>query len=402
MESLRNLKTFTSNPLLFLDQQFASNPAPVQSLRIGHKKFHLVFDPSTAGDVLASRHDLFVQNRTIFDRIKPITGDKGLVQLAGTQSQRERKKVRPMLLPSNLESMNGQIRSNTEEALGELVCGQQVDIMAVMADLVLKNAFSVFLGLDLKESARDIVSGFRELNELCGKRMVALAPLPLFLPVPANLRIRSLRNSLRTKILLALRDSRPAATNVHKIFMDSEFLIDQCMTFLFAGHETTASSLAFTLLLLGSHPRYRDEIAGGADESALRVYKEALRLYPPAYMLAREAAVDTNLGTCSVRRGDQVLIGVSQIHRHPDFHQRPSEFDPQRFSQPVKAFLPFGLGAKSCIGEKLAYLEAVTIIKIFCQKFRFQTLEKEIRSFPLVTLHPRPGQYLKLEGVARG
>lgn len=400
MENLTNLRTFMKNPIQLLDEKFMNHTQGVQNIKLGPKRFTLVFDPEIAHSVLLSSE--FEQNRTIFDRIKPITGKKGLVQLNGAGSSTTREKFMPMFTPQNLAKMKEQIVVNTQEAMVELKSESVVDISAFMADLVLRNAFKLFLGLDIKHEAKDMAEEFQELNTLCGEKMISLFTLPLFIPTKKNRRIKHLRSSLRSKISKGLEKSSSESINIHKLFLHDETLVDQCMTFLFAGHETTASSLAFTFLLLGKHPEYRQRIVNGDEGLALMVYKEALRLFPPAYMLARQAVNDTDLGGVQVKKGDQVLVGVKQIQKHPAFHQDPESFFPERFKETNKAFLPFGAGPKSCIGEGLAYIEALTIIRIFCNSFEFSSNEGEITSYPLVTLHPSPGQYLNIKEISRG
>lgn len=109
--------------------------------------------------------------------------------------------------------------------------------------------------------------------------------------------------------------------------------------------------------------------------------------------------MDCELADVKIKKGTQILIGVKQLHHHPAFHQAPSEFRPDRFIKPIEAFLPFGAGPKACIGEGLAYMEALTIIKIFCKTFEFRTRESEIKSYPLVTLHPVAGQTLQVRKI---
>lgn len=388
------------NPINLLDEKFSKNARGVQNIKLGHKRFTLIFDPAIAHEVLLSSD--FEQNRTIFDRIKPITGEKGLVQLNGKASGETREKFMPMFSPQNLSKMKEQIIVNTEEALEGLKSAHEVDIISFMADLVLRNAFKLFLGLDIKNEAKDMAEEFQELNALCGEKMISLFTLPLIVPTTKNRRIKYLRSSLRSKIETGLKKSHSESIHIPKLFLQDETLIDQCMTFLFAGHETTASSLAFTFLLLGNHPEYRQRILDGDEGLVLMIYKEALRLYPPAYMLARQAVKDIELDGIQVRKGDQILIGVKQIHRHPAFHQDPEKFIPERFKESNKAFLPFGAGPKSCIGEGIAYMEALAIIKLFCKTFEFSSCQEEITSFPLVTLHPSSKQYLNIKGLRHG
>lgn len=398
MESIENLTKFMNDPVAMLDERFAKYPElKVQKLSLGPKSFVLVFDPKLAFEVLRERTDVFIQNRTIFDRIKPITGENGLVQLGGSASSETRPKFAPMFAASNMIKMKELIAINTQEALIEIDDKRPLDITAFMADLVLRNAFKIFLGLEMKGETMSMACEFQELNSLCGARMVGLLPLPLSIPTVKNRRIKKLRTSLRTKIREAIESSESrGVVNIPMLFSKDEFMIDQCMTFLFAGHETTASSLAFTFLLLGQNPEHCEAIRAGDDALALRVYKEALRLYPPAYMLARESSENCELGGVKIKKGTQVIIGVKQLHHHPDFHQEAHQFKPERFLKASPAFLPFGAGPKDCIGEGVAYMEALTIIKIFCRTYSFSNDQKTIKSHPLVTLHPAPGQMLQV------
>ena len=133
----------------------------------------------------------------------------------------------------------------------------------------------------------------------------------------------------------------------------------------------------------------------------LAVYKEALRLYPPAYMLVRRATNDTRLGKLKVKRGDQVVIGLRQMHRNPKYFEAPDEFRPSRFmptspKPPSFSFLPFGAGPKSCVGEPLAYREALLVLKAMCEAFAFSRDERSIGEVPLITLRPGKGQKLTL------
>src|SRR5262249_9013218 len=150
---------------------------------------------------------------------------------------------------------------------------------------------------------------------------------------------------LRSEIRSLITKELVPDTGVPAAFRVDENLIDHCMTFLFAGHETTAASLAFTFLLLAQNPEYQKPIADGDENTTLDVYKESLRLYPPAYMLAREATRNATLLGTPVRKGDQLILGITELHRNPRFFDNANEFVPERFRQRMKhplAFIPFG------------------------------------------------------------
>lgn len=396
MKNLSLLRQFMKNPTVFLD---SVNTRGLKALTLGPKRFIFVFDPSLSYEILNNRPETFVQNRTIFERIKPITGNEGLVQLNGDESKFFRERFAPMFRPDNMNRMKNEILKNSQSAFANIKPNTQIDITSIMTDLVLKNAFKIFMGLDVLNETKMISEDFQELNELCGKRMVAALPLPLFIPTKKNRRILFLQDNLRNQIAKVLKENQGDLETIPKLFAGDKTLIDQCMTFLFAGHETTASSLSFTFLLLAKYPEYIKQIADGNDQMAMLSYKESLRMFPPAYMLAREAAVDTELSGEKIKKGDQIIVAVKQIQNNPDFHKNPEQFYPERFLSTNQAFFPFGLGPKACIGEGLAYMEAITIIKAFCKKFDFTSGQEAIESFPLVTLHPKKGQMITIKGL---
>lgn len=400
---LSSLTTFMADPVRFI-QGFADKGPDIQSCKMGPKNFVFVFSPEAAQEILVKRAATYVQNRTIFDRIQPVTGKKGLVQLAGRESQEARAKTRPMFTKNPMEEAREIIQTFTAEMFEKTGSSAVVDVTNTMTDLILRTALRIFLGMDSESMVAAIGPKFLRLNHLCGLRMRSLMPLPLVLPTRTNREIRSLERDIRKLLSQHVAEqtrsqSGPLAT-VPQVFAGDASMIDQCMTFLFAGHETTAASLAFTLLLLAQNPSYQAAIASGDADITLAVYKESLRLYPPAYMLAREATADDELLGFPVKKSDQVFIGISSMHRNEKFFERPHDFYPERFLEKLKhpfAFIPFGAGGKSCVGERLAYLEATVILKMICQRYRILPVSEEILVEPMITLHPPTGQQVRFE-----
>jgi cytochrome P450 len=388
MKKIKQLRQFIQHPVNFLDQLKANSPELVQEVYLGPKRFVVVFDPDVASGILIQKSERYLQNRAIFGKIKPVTGNRGLVQLQGLESREFRKTARELFTPNNLSQLKLIIEKYADENIDALMGQEKIDITNVMTELILRTAFKMFLGIDIKKQALTLGADFLKLNELCGKKMLSPMSLPYYIPTPANLRIKRLRNALRQKIQKSIKTA-PDSLNVVSVFADEETLLDQCMTFLFAGHETTASSLAFTFLLLARHPEYQKRIAEGEEGLSLKVYKESLRLFPPAYMLVREALKDDQLGNVSVKKGDQIIIGLKQIQRLKNYFPNPDLFLPERFDGPTsKAFFPFGKGPKACIGENLAYMEAEIVINAFCKRMVFKKQNQEIHIKPLITLHP--------------
>jgi cytochrome P450 len=191
-------------------------------------------------------------------------------------------------------------------------------------------------------------------------------------------------------------------------------LRDQVVTMLMAGHETTAKALTWTSVLLDAHPAAAqrldaeleavlgDRVACAADLARLpfccHVIQESLRLYPPVWLLSRRAVADDQLGEFSVRAGTLVCVSPYILHRDPRFWERPSEFDPDRFTpersagRPEFAYIPFSGGPRACIGRHFAMLEAQLVLATMRRRVRLSLLEGHpIEPEALVTLRPRHG-----------
>ncbi|WP_214319981.1 cytochrome P450 [Nonomuraea sediminis] len=207
-------------------------------------------------------------------------------------------------------------------------------------------------------------------------------------------------------LLLAVRDPETGAP------MDRRQIRDELMTFLLAGHETTANGLAWLWYLLALHPQTRervyaevDEVLGGrtptADDAEKLVwtaaaFQEALRLYPPAWSIVRKTVEPDILDGRRIPAGTNVVIPVYLAHRNPRLWQDPDRFDPERFlpgaTHPRFAYLPFGGGRRICVGAGFAVMEATLIIAMIAQRFRLDLRPgAEVVPEATVTLRPRHG-----------
>jgi len=192
-------------------------------------------------------------------------------------------------------------------------------------------------------------------------------------------------------------------------------------TFMLAGHETTANTLAWSLALLSAFPSARerleqevDSVLGGrvpqaGDASKLpwtaAVVNEAMRLYPPAWTIERSAlAADIVAGT-AVPAGSQVTISTYLVHRHREFWPDPAGFDPGRFlpgssDRPRYAYIPFGGGRRACVGQSFAELEAVLVLASIAQRYRLELTMRGIPA-PIANVTLRPGQDLPMRLLRR-
>jgi cytochrome P450 len=196
--------------------------------------------------------------------------------------------------------------------------------------------------------------------------------------------------------------------------MSDELVLSESMQLLVAGHETSSNALSWLLYLLSSRPdcleRLRqefDSVLGGAPlsysdvpklEFAAQVTQEALRLYPPFWMVDRMALSDDRVGDLTIPRGSTVVVFIYGVQHSPRYWPNPESFDPERFSKaneklhPAFAYLPFGAGPRGCIGGNYATLQILLILSVLLRKYNLQLASGQvIESRPMVILRPKHG-----------
>jgi cytochrome P450 len=194
---------------------------------------------------------------------------------------------------------------------------------------------------------------------------------------------------------------------------------DQLVTLFLAGHETTSHALTWTWYLLAKNPEVSaklhaevDTVLGGRAATyedlpklkyTAQVLEEAMRLYPPAYLVGRMAHEDTEIGGYPVRAGSEVIVWIYMTHHDARWFPRPEAFEPERFSEenaakiPKFAYVPFGAGPRACIGKSFAMLEGQLILATLAQGFTLAVHEgQRVAIHPRITLSPKHGMRMKL------
>ncbi len=266
------------------------------------------------------------------------------------------------------------------------------------------------------------------LQECFTVRFQGLVPIPLWLPTPGNLRLRGAVRRLDAIIYGFIRQRRQNPTDHGDLLslllqaqdvddgqrMTDRQLRDEAMTLFLAGHETTALVLSWTWYLLAQNPDAEAELYAEIDQvlpGRLPVFEdvakmryteavllEAMRLYPPAYTIGREALAACEIGGYRVRKGTTVLMSQWVVQRDPRFFEEPEAFRPQRWLGPAAkkipkfAYFPFGGGPRQCIGNTFALMEMALVLATLVPRYRFCLQPgAEVAALPAFTLHPVPG-----------
>jgi cytochrome P450 len=307
--------------------------------------------------------------------------------------------------------------------------GQGLDVHEAMMRLTLDIVAKTLFDTDVSREAEDVGAA---LQFLMGKfmRQAAFAfLLPDSIPIPTTRRLRRAVGQLDKVIYEIIRRRRASGTMSGDLLsvllqaqddeglgMTDRQLHDEIMTLFLAGHETTANALSWTWLLLGQHPEIEDKLVeelrrvlGGRAPTASAlprltytemILKEAMRLYPPVWVIGRRALAPFRMGNYELPAETNVVMSQLITHRDAKYFPEPERFDPDRWrpndprnlALPRFAYFPFGGGPRVCIGAGFSMMEAVLLLATIAQHFRLalvpgQTIEK----LPSVTLRPKSG-----------
>lgn len=418
---LRLLRAFRRNTLDAFPRACLSEPAV--SLRLpGGGRVVLLNGPEAVRQVLIGGAESFARLPAARRVLGPIAG-RGLVLAEGEPWRRQRRVLAPAFTPRNLPLMAPHIARAAEAACRRLDAGlgAPVDLHAEMQRLSLDIAATSMFSLEagpFEAAIRAMVSGY--LGTL-GRPTVADFLLPPGWPTPAGPRRALFRRRwlALVRAVVAARRAQGAEGAPRDLFdllsaahgeAPDGLLADEVGTMIVAGHETTASTLFWAATLLARAPAVQDALADEADgldlgeagaaaalpvlRLARAVVQETLRLYPPAYMIARRAVRASEVCGAAIPAGATVMIPTWVMHRNPRWWERPEAFLPGRFlregQEPDRhVYLPFGAGPQSCIGAQLALAEATLVLARLARDYRL-VLVGDRPVMPVATVTVRP------------
>ena len=400
--------------------------------RFGPMTAHLVASPAGVNQVLAENNKSYGKKTRGFDQLRLILGN-GLLTAEGELWKRQRRIAQPAFHRQRIASFAQTMVRASEEcaARWEKTTGF-VDAHEEMMRLTLQIVGETLLGANVAGDSETVRRALDFLLPLANDRMTRPFLLPLSLPTRRNRRFREALRELdavivgviarrrqegdKGDLISLLMQSRDAETG--EAMTDAQ-LRDEAMTIFLAGHETTANALTFALMLLSLHPgparTLREELArvlGGRSPSVedlpqLRytkmIVEETMRLYPPAWIIARSVSVGDEIDGCEIPAGSIVFVSPLVLHRHPRLWENPEAFDPERFaperaqSLPKGAYFPFGGGPRQCIGNGFAMMEAQLVLATLLQRFRLDLLPGHATVLePSITLRPKHGMPMEI------
>ncbi|GAA3811423.1 cytochrome P450 [Nocardioides panacisoli] len=396
-------------------EQIRDAGGPVAMVRLGPPRltptFAVVTSPQGAHDVLAASDGAF--DKEMIVHVENRAFGSNLFNMPHEPWKPRRRTIQPVFTKKAVGSYAGHMATAADDIAAELIRSGRVDLDAAMRRLTLQVLGRSVLGIDLGRRASDLAEPILTLLRWNTARALRPVRAPLWLPTPARHRMRAALGAVNAVVDEAIEGAASSAdaelirllqqttdpTTGERLSHDA--IRNELIVFVIAGHDTTATTLAYALWALGRHPELQERVAAevgtlgdrplcGEDVARLpftvQVLHEALRLCPPAPAVGRRAMRDVVVDGYDIPAGTNTVVGIYALHRDARLWNDPERFDPDRFGAEQAAgrsrwqYLPFGAGPRSCVGDHFAMLEATLGLATIVRRAR---VEAESADFPL-------------------
>lgn len=406
----------------------------VVKFRFGPIEYHLVNDLGAVKHVLVDNAKNYVKSSN-YAGLKIMLGE-GLLTSEGDFWKRQRRLSQPAFHREHLAGFATTMAHETQRMLdrwSRIEPGTSLDAHAEMMRLTFAIVGQTLLSTDVDDDSSAIGEALDVGLKWTNDYAEALVRIPPWVPTPGNLRYQKARRTLDELVYRIIGERRKQADPGNDLLgmlmrvvgegeddrMNDRQLRDELLTLVLAGHETTANLLAFAFHALSTNPHWLrqtqeevDAVLQGrtptlADLPRMKITRmvldETLRLYPPAWTFERQALEDDVIGGYRLPKGGIVGISPYVLHRDAKLWENPEGFDPMRFSPERSegrhkfAYLPFGGGPRTCIGNAFAMMEATIILAMVLQHHRLdRDASRPLSLDPMVTLRPKHGVFCHL------
>jgi cytochrome P450 len=436
--ALSVLPALVRNPLQALPPEVYHEP--VVYSRVAGQTRVLITDPTLIHEALVRNADSLSKGEDVRRALGPALG-QGLLTADGPHWRWQRQSVVPAfrhetllgLLPAMIAAAE-RTRDRWLDSPPQSEIGISHEMMRTTFDIIVQTMMSGPGHIDVARVEKGITDYLKPTGWVFA---LSILNAPERLPYPGRRRAKAAADYLRSAITDMIAERRRsgqqredlvslllAASDPEsgRMMIDTE-ITDNLLTFITAGHETTALGLAWTFHLLSRHPEHEAKVLAEIDEvvgaDAVRpehitrlaytrqVFSEAMRLYPPAPIITRTATRAFQLGHFTIPAGTVVIVPIYAVHHHTALWDDPEKFDPGRFSaEQVKtrhryAYMPFGAGPRICIGSAFATMEAVAILAVLLQALRLRSTSSDAASPTMrVTLRPKQELWMRIESRA--
>lgn len=427
--ALQGLRGVRTRPLGFF-RDVAREYGDVAQVWAGPRRLCVLSHPDGVREVLVNQGRNFVKSPAL-RRTRNVLGE-GLLTSEDAFHLRQRRLAQPAF---HRERIAGYARTMVEaaaRAAAQWAPGSELDFHREMMRLTLAIAGETLFGADVEPEAEEIGAALDVVMEMFPRTTLPFSVVLDHLPLPSTRRFFRARDRLHRTVDRMVVQRRAGGEDRGDLLsmllvaqeegagMSDAQVRDEAVTLLLAGHETTANALSWSWYLLARYPGAEAALHAELD-SALEgrlpafedlphlpftraVLAEAMRLFPPAWIVGREAVGAFEVGGYRIPAGALVFMSQWVIHRDARFFPEPERFDPRRWTPEMEAalprfaYFPFGGGVRKCIGESFAWTEGILVLATLAQRWRARLVEGHpVRPLPLITLRPRYGIHVRME-----
>jgi cytochrome P450 len=372
-------------------------------LRFGHQSLYLFLNPDYNREILVDKADQFIKGKQ-YDPLRILLGN-GLLTSIGKDWSKQRRMLNPLFNKEGLDVLLIHIDRISQKYANKISLNQEMNWTKYMFDYTLEVAFASFFGTSFNEEELNrLVQASLICVRFVSRRMSNPINFPFILPLNDHRQFRKAYKVLKREVekiyderlimkvstsndLLDLLMKAEDLENPHQKLTKAE-IWDQILSFMIAGHETTAVTMSWLFHHLAKDKLIQEKIANECKENNFQfesslslsqypylsaVINEVLRMYPAGWILARTAIADSMIGEFKIKKGQVLAVSPIITQRDPRWWEKPDEFIPERFLEghplknkaPKNAFIPFSIGKRNCIGSRFAQIE----IALFCISF---------------------------------
>ena len=432
---LGNVLDFQNDPIAFL-KNLTKQSDNIVNFKFGPQyDIYLVTSPDYIRDILVKQWDKTVKWERQA-KISRSVAPYNLAILEGDMWKKHRKLLAPAFHTQRIHDYVSLMQKHTLKMLETWQDNGVLDMLDMMTNVTMGIIGEILFDIpDIENDAAELSEALKVLLEQFMIEGAALIPAPNWIPTPRNLREKAAKETMlrylddhivkrraegvdHGDVLSALLFAEDAETGER---LTNEMVRDELYAFFVAGHETTAILLTWALYMLAKYPQYQQQLQVEVDSSVAghsptmdelhqlgltnRIIQETLRMYPPAWSLfLRTVQEPFDLDDVTIPEGAILYISPYVVHYDPKWWDSPEQFNPSRFEgdwkadKPAYAFMPFGGGARVCIGSHMAEMEAAVILATIAKHYNIEMIapNQEIELDPGFTLHPKGGMPLRL------
>ena len=427
---LGHLLSFRRDSIGFL-KKIASEYGDVVHFKFGPIRIVLLNHPDYVKEVLTTQHRNFVKGRPL-EMAKELLGE-GLLTSEGDFHKRQSRLIQPAFHRSMIESYVPALTKCVSNLVNGWKENMKVDVKEEMTNMSISIAGKTLFGSDTEQEAMEINHALDTATSLFGRIPLPFSEFLLKLPLPGTLRFKKAKARLDKTIYRMIDERRQnkgengdllslllrSQDEDHDGGMNDQQVRDEAMTLFLTAFDTTSTAITWTWYLLSQNPEAEaelheelDRVLNGRlptvhDIAQLKytrmVLGESMRLYPPSYVIPRQALESFPIDKYIIPRDSIILLSPYLIHHDPRFHPDPEKFNPRAWDEHSRSlnskyeYFPFSRGPRSCIGEPFAWMQGILVLATIAQSWRMKLVpDHRVELLPLINLRPKYGMMMTL------